>query len=191
MYFVFSFCLSFLGCWFFCCLFFFYRSTFWFGITSYLQRQFAKLVQSSYTLHPASLNVNILITMVYLSKLRNQQYYTINDMQALFECHQFSHNCPFSVLRPIQNATVHIVIFCLSFSAGSRYGGSRPWWGHEENTGQARPSRIRDPPGWPRLYPTLYPPPLISAVVLVCPAVDSCVACQELSCSSFTEWGPT
>ena len=25
-------------------------------------------------------------------------------------------------------------------SAGSRYGGSRPWRGHEENTGQARPS---------------------------------------------------
>lgn len=95
---------------------FFYRSTFWFGITSYLQRQFAKLVQGSYTLCPASLNVNILITMVYLSKLRNQQYYTINKMQALFEC-QFSHNCPFSVLRSIQNATWHIVILCPLFSS--------------------------------------------------------------------------
>ena len=36
------------------------------------------------------------------------------------------------------------------------------------------------------LYPTLYPPPF-SAVVLICPAADSCVACQELSYSSFTE----
>ena len=36
------------------------------------------------------------------------------------------------------------------------------------------------------LYPTLYPP-LFSAVGLVCPAADSCVACQEHSCSSFTE----
>ena len=37
----------------------------------------------------------------------------------------------------------------------------------------------------PSLYPTLYPPPL--AVVLVCPVVDLCVACWELSCSSFTK----
>ena len=36
------------------------------------------------------------------------------------------------------------------------------------------------------LYPALCPPPF-SAVVLVCPASDSCVACRELSCSSFTE----
>ena len=35
-------------------------------------------------------------------------------------------------------------------------------------------------------YPTLDPPHL-SAVVLVCPAADSCVACRELSCSSFIE----
>ena len=38
-------------------------------------------------------------------------------------------------------------------SAGSHYGVSRPWRGHEEKTWQARPSRIRDPPGWPRPLP--------------------------------------
>ena len=36
------------------------------------------------------------------------------------------------------------------------------------------------------LYPSQCPPPF-SAVGLVCPAADSCVACRELSCSSFTE----
>ena len=31
--------------------------------------------------------------------------------------------------------------------------GPHPWRGHEEKTWQARPSRIRDPPGWPRPLP--------------------------------------
>ena len=68
--------------------------------------------------------------------------------------------------------------------------GPHPWRGHEEKTWQARPSRIRDPPGWPRplSHPVSSP---FSAAVLVRPAADSCVACRELSCSSFTEWGPT
>ena len=33
--------------------------------------------------------------------------------------------------------------------------GPHPWWGHDEKTWQARPSRMRDPPGWPR--PLLHP----------------------------------
>ena len=31
--------------------------------------------------------------------------------------------------------------------------GPHPWRSHEEKTWQARPSRIRDPPGWPRPLP--------------------------------------
>ena len=31
--------------------------------------------------------------------------------------------------------------------------GPHPWRGHEEKTWQARPSRIREPPGWPRPLP--------------------------------------
>ena len=63
--------------------------------------------------------------------------------------------------------------------------GSHPWRGLEK-TFHARPSRIRDPPGWPRPLPYPVSTPF-SPVVLVCPAADSCVACQEHSCSSFTK----
>ena len=45
----------------------------------------------------------------------------------------------------------------------------------------------RDPPGWPRPLPHPVSSPS-SAVVLVCAAADSCVACpRELPCSSFTD----
>ena len=67
------------------------------------------------------------------------------------------------------------------------HSGSHPWRGHEEKTWHARTQgtqgTLQVDPG---LYPTLYPPPF-SAVVLVCPAADSCVVCWEFSCSSFTE----
>ena len=69
-------------------------------------------------------------------------------------------------------------------TAGSRYGRSRPWRGHEENTRQARPSRtpsmtrsqektwqarssrIRDPPGWPLPLPHLVSSPLFLLLFL-------------------------
>ena len=57
--------------------------------------------------------------------------------------------------------------------------GPHPWRGHEEKTWQARPSRIRDPPGWPRPLPHPVSSPLISAVVLVCPATGSCVPAKS------------
>ena len=70
--------------------------------------------------------------------------------------------------------------------AWSRCVKFHPWWGHEEKTWHGRPFRIQ---GTLQvglgLYPTLYPP-LFSAVVLVRPAADSCVAYQQFSCSSFT-----
>ena len=69
--------------------------------------------------------------------------------------------------------------------------GSHPWRGHEEKTWHARPFRTQGTlQVGPGLFRTLYPLPF-SAVVVVRPAADSCVACQELSCSSFSEWGPT
>ena len=49
-----------------------------------------------------------------------------------------------------------------------------PWWGHEENTWQARPSRIRDPPGWPQPLP--YP---ISSPLFFC---CSCLPCCGFLC---------
>ena len=67
-----------------------------------------------------------------------------------------------------------------ALSAGSHYGRSRPWPGHEENTGQARPSRIRDPPGWPRPLPHPVSSPLFLLLflfallrILVLPAESS------------------
>ena len=58
--------------------------------------------------------------------------------------------------------------------------GPHPWRGHEEKTGQARPSRIRDPPVGLGLYPTLYPPRLFLLLflfallrILVLPAKSS------------------
>ena len=72
-------------------------------------------------------------------------------------------------------------------TAGSHYGRSRLWRGHEENTGQARPSgtpsmtrsrgkntwqarpsRIRDPPGWPRPLPHPVPSSFFCCSCLPC-----------------------
>ena len=65
------------------------------------------------------------------------------------------------------------------------HSGSHPWQGHEEKTWHARPFRIQGTlQVGLSLYSTLCPPPF-SAVVH--PAADSCVACLEFSCSSFTE----
>ena len=50
--------------------------------------------------------------------------------------------------------------------------GPHPWWGHKENTWQARLSRIRDPPGWPRPLP--YP---ISSPLFCC--------CSHFPCCGF------
>ena len=49
-----------------------------------------------------------------------------------------------------------------------------PWRGHEENTWQARPSRIRDPPGWPRPLPH----PISSPLFCCC----SCLPCCGFLC---------
>ena len=58
--------------------------------------------------------------------------------------------------------------------------GPHPWRGHEEETWQARPSRIRDPPGWPRPlpHPHILPPFLLLFLftllqILVLPAESS------------------
>ena len=52
--------------------------------------------------------------------------------------------------------------------------GPHPWRGHEENTWQARPSRIRDPPGWPRPLPH----PVSSPLFCCC----SCLPCCGFLC---------
>ena len=75
-------------------------------------------------------------------------------------------------------------ILYILITAGSHYGRSHPWRGHEENTGQARPSgpypwrgheektwqarpsRIRDPPGWPRPLPHPVSSPLFLLLLL-------------------------
>ena len=57
---------------------------------------------------------------------------------------------------------------------GSHYGRSRRWRGHEENTWQARPSRIRDPPGWHRPLPHTVSSPLFCRC--------SCLPCCEFLC---------
>ena len=46
--------------------------------------------------------------------------------------------------------------------------GPHPWPGHKEKTWQARPSRIRDPPGWPRLLPHPVSSPLFCCSCLPC-----------------------
>ena len=50
--------------------------------------------------------------------------------------------------------------------------GPHPWRGYEEETWQARPSRIRDPPGWPRPLPHAVSSPL-------------CCYCSCLPCCRF------
>ena len=58
--------------------------------------------------------------------------------------------------------------------------GPHPWRGHEEITWQARPSRIRDPPGWPLPLPHPVSSPLFCCCflfallqILVLPAKSS------------------
>ena len=52
--------------------------------------------------------------------------------------------------------------------------GPHPWRGHKEKTWQARPSRIRDPPGWPRPLPH----PVSSPLFCCC----SCLPCCRFLC---------
>ena len=52
--------------------------------------------------------------------------------------------------------------------------GPHPWQGHKEKTWQARPSRIRDPPGWPRPLPH----PVSSPLFCCC----SCFPCCGFLC---------
>ena len=52
--------------------------------------------------------------------------------------------------------------------------GPHPWRGHEEKTWHARPSRIRDPPGWPRPLPH----PVSSPHFCCC----SCLPCCGFLC---------
>ena len=77
-------------------------------------------------------------------------------------------------------------LLTLIFCARSNYGRSRsdevmkkiqgrqghlgphPWRGHKEKTWQARPSRIRDPPGWPRPLPHPVSSPLFCCSCLPC-----------------------
>ena len=86
-----------------------------------------------------------------------------------------------------------------ALSAGSHYGRSRPWRGHEENTGQARPSgtpsiktgqarpsRIRDPPGWPRPLPH----PVSSPLFCCCSCLPCCgfLCCLPRALLLFFHW---
>ena len=52
--------------------------------------------------------------------------------------------------------------------------GPHPWRGREEKTWQARPSRIRDPPGWPQPLPH----PVSSPLFCRC----SCLPCCKFLC---------
>ena len=52
--------------------------------------------------------------------------------------------------------------------------GPHPWRGHEEETWQARPSSLRDPPGWPRPLPH----PVSSPLCCYC----SCWPCCRFLC---------